>query len=299
MKMSNATVFRTAIFVLLLLVPVGAKTRAESGNADQVLRLLSATTVRVSTFPSALSATGIIMKGIPDPATLTLITNRHVIAGADSLAVLFQLVDSDYTPVDILVSVAPLYKDTAKHDSLFCVPDDDLDLVALRIPQPRDSSLGGRLASDAPNRHFWFIDRNIFLDQSHITPGLPVVFAGYPMGLAMKSNRPLLRQGMVAAVGDSDNPIILLDAQVFEGSSGSPVFPNPGVAFGLETLHRNPGKIFIGIIAGYLPFAAADTVEVSGKSTPIESKENSGIAVVLPANEIAKLLRKFEGKLVH
>ena len=56
----------------------------------------------------------------------------------------------------------------------------------------------------------------------------PVVFVGYPNGMFdQKHYTPIVRQGFVATPAELDfngEPVFLIDASVFPGSSGSPVF---------------------------------------------------------------------------
>ncbi|MFN4181416.1 MAG: trypsin-like serine peptidase [Candidatus Paceibacteria bacterium] len=65
-------------------------------------------------------------------------------------------------------------------------------------------------------------------DLGQIHAGSKVVFIGYPTGFYDKKHSlPVLRSGYIASIPDVDFnglPQILLDAQVFPGSSGSPVF---------------------------------------------------------------------------
>ena len=62
--------------------------------------------------------------------------------------------------------------------------------------------------------------------------GSDVIFVGYPTGYYdVANNLPLLRRGVIASVPNVDfngKGEIVIDAQIFPGSSGSPVFVAQG-----------------------------------------------------------------------
>ena len=70
------------------------------------------------------------------------------------------------------------------------------------------------------------------IDHERIAMGSDVIFVGYPTGFYdVANNLPLLRRGAIASVPDVDfngKGQIVIDAQVFRGSSGSPVFVGHG-----------------------------------------------------------------------
>lgn len=74
------------------------------------------------------------------------------------------------------------------------------------------------------------LDINEFtiFDRSELFAGMKILFVGYPSAFYDKKNfLPVMRSGTIASIPRVDfngEPSILLDAQVFPGSSGSPVF---------------------------------------------------------------------------
>lgn len=66
------------------------------------------------------------------------------------------------------------------------------------------------------------------IDYSKVVPGSDVLFVGYPENrYDVVNNLPLIRKGSIASIPSMDfNGLeqIVIDAQVFQGSSGSPVF---------------------------------------------------------------------------
>jgi hypothetical protein len=97
----------------------------------------------------------------------------------------------------------------------------DVDLACINV-----SSFTG-VANSVFSRdiHTAFIDE---IDWNTLIPGSAVSFIGYPEGrFDIVHNLPILRKGYIATLPSIDfngSKQILIDAQVFPGSSGSPVF---------------------------------------------------------------------------
>lgn len=106
------------------------------------------------------------------------------------------------------------------------------------------------------------------IDYDKIVPGQTVIFVGYPENqFDIANNLPLVRAGTIASLPSVDfngKGQVVIDAQVFQGSSGSPVF----VAYGgryyllgvitetmirhskLQTVPSNLGKLAVEQILG-------------------------------------------------
>lgn len=108
-----------------------------------------------------------------------------------------------------------------------------------------------------------------------------VFIFGYPVSLSMKgkydSNRPLLRRGAVAGKNYEDG-LIIVDCQVDQGVSGSPVF------IGSEN-----GLKLVGIVTEMIPFVQKWENQTYGTSK-IEI-DNSGYSVVEPIDLVLSFLR--------
>ena len=98
-------------------------------------------------------------------------------------------------------------------------PDADVDLACVNISTISSSNVYYK------NLHDSFLQT---LKYELIPPGTDVIFVGYPENrFDSKNNLPIIRKGSIASLPQIDfngRPQIVIDAQVFQGSSGSPVF---------------------------------------------------------------------------
>lgn len=98
-------------------------------------------------------------------------------------------------------------------------PDEDVDLACINASAISHSDAFYK------NLHDEFL-RDIQYEK--VVPGRGVLFVGYPEGrFDVINNLPLIRNGAIASLPSIDfngRGQIVIDAQVFQGSSGSPVF---------------------------------------------------------------------------
>ena len=100
-------------------------------------------------------------------------------------------------------------------------PDQDVDLACINIS-----------IIDSKNAFYKHIYLEMFstCDEAELLPGNEVWFIGYPENrYDVIHNLPILRKGFIASIPHIDyngKKHIVIDAQVFPGSSGSPVFTN-------------------------------------------------------------------------
>ena len=134
-------------------------------------------------------------------------------------------------------------------------PDSDIDLACINIS-----------VITRPERNIFYknLHPEMFSDFSEddLLPGADVWFIGYPENRFDTShNLPILRRGYIASIPKVDfnaKKQFVIDAQVFPGSSGSPVFTALGGKFKLlgvitETMIRNeqlqavPTNVALGV----------------------------------------------------
>ncbi|MGA2682005.1 MAG: serine protease [Candidatus Bathyarchaeia archaeon] len=129
---------------------------------------------------------------------------------------------------------------------------------------------------------------------SNIVEGNDVYFLGFPLCLGVSPNAkitPVVRNGVVALRNEDKSFIV--DANIFPGSSGSPVFlkPNPfDVDWrGLRLATKLSSPKLVGIITSYLPYTDVAISQQTGEEK-IAFTENSGLGSALSADIIKELL---------
>jgi len=120
-------------------------------------------------------------------------------------------------------------------------PDSEVDLACVNVSQ---------IAESEPPVYLKSVDETLAtgFEESDLLPGSDVWFVGYPEGrFDTRHNLPLLRRGYIASIPSVDfegRKQFVIDAQVFPGSSGSPVFAALGNSYRLigvvtQTMIRN------------------------------------------------------------
>lgn len=98
-------------------------------------------------------------------------------------------------------------------------PENEVDLACVNVSAITHQNVYIK------NLHQEFLDE---FDASKVLVGSDVIFVGYPENrYDVINNIPIIRKGSVASLPSLDfnnKPQIIIDAQVFQGSSGSPVF---------------------------------------------------------------------------
>lgn len=187
----------------------------------------------------------------PERVIQFLVTNKHVIEDAGDITLWFVAADDPERTKPRLGSLHRVDMTDAK-DLFVGHPDPDIDVAVAPI-----SGVFEELR--AKGRYCFFRNFNPALllsgDDWAILDALErVTFIGYPNGLHDQANGlPIARQGMTAtpiSVDYGGEPIFLIDASVFPGSSGSPVMVADAGSFSV----RGEGKIgerliLLGVLA--------------------------------------------------
>lgn len=188
---------------------------------------LSHSTVRIETTSSAgsFSGTGFFydfaING--DTCTPAIVTNKHVVHGANSGK--FVLTEKDENNSPVMGKYHELNFDD--FERLWIThPDPDIDLCAMPIAP---------ILNQANSRKLTFfcihINKSMLLTSKELhelTAMEDVVMVGYPNGIWDEANNmPIFRKGITATHPNIDydgKHEFLIDAACFPGSSGSPVF---------------------------------------------------------------------------
>jgi hypothetical protein len=139
------------------------------------------------------------------------------------------------------------------------------------------------------------------LDKQHVVPGDRVLTGGFFYGYAgLHGIQPILRQGVLAMLPDGpmttttckSGEVYLADVHIIPGNSGSPIFIVPALSMGANvTLGGVPNTFgLLGVVSGYMQ----ETEELTLKASTIwkgSVHANSGIAVVVPAQQLRDLLQ--------
>lgn len=172
------------------------------------------------------SGTGFLLaEERPEGGTaILLITNKHVIAGADQ--VIPHLIATSLSNTPALGSGLTL---TCSPSQFTGHPDPGIDVTMIGIEGAMQ-----QLAEDSIPAFFRSVSPSMCATKTMLEDYEPieaVTFIGYPSGLYDPASLlPIVRQGYAATamtIDDEAKPVFLIDASVFPGSSGSPVFLVP------------------------------------------------------------------------
>lgn len=185
-----------------------------------------------------------------------IVTNRHVATPGESAFYLNLKSETGVRPGSKLDStLVEQAKSSVErvipHESMYFF-DPNYDLAFIHITE------------HAHKLDATMIPESMVGDDSMIVAGREVFFLGYPNGMAgYNSTVPLVRGGIIA--GDFRHKIIL-DGNIFGGSSGSPVFLNVDLENGVM------GQHLVGIVS-----------EMRGTPTITDSSvvENMGIGIAI------------------
>ncbi len=207
-----------------------------------------------------------------------LLTNRHVFNGQDELWARFDKKDTQNTArFPIQLKVGQEVKWLAHRDEM-------VDLAMLTINT-------GFLNSNLVD--WGFINEEIFaypekFEEIGIELGDGIFLAGFPLGISgNERNYAIVRGGTIARLDQEIielNKSFLIDATVFPGNSGGPVFLRPE-SVGLINSRVVSSVYLLGVVSGYKLYQEALYSHQS--NPPIISGiavENSGLATVVPMN---------------
>jgi hypothetical protein len=228
-----------------------------------------------------------------DQAFVYLVTNRHVAQPGIDLGSPYQ-VEATLMRMNLATPVGGIQSVQGQiplnHQMHWFFPSDEsVDLAILNI------------APDQKKYAYMTIPASMLVSSGQLKTGEVgvgdrVTFAGYfsnfPGQVRME---PIVREGVIAMLPEEEldttlhkkGRLFLADLHAFHGNSGSPVFVNVG---GIHGNKISPDSyLLLGIISGYYPESAGFSVPAATILTG-EVRDNSGIATIVPAEELTKLL---------
>lgn len=184
-----------------------------------------------------------IIPNDPKGYKLMLISNKHVLLGSEDTLeserkVIIHLNRKSENGMPDFGNIE-LFQMVNFEDRYYPHPSTNIDLACFDVTDILSK-----------NVYFKYLDKGHLnpIDYSRVATGSEVIFAGYPENrYDTVNNLPLVRTGFIASMPDIDfngKGQIVIDAQVFPGSSGSPVFVQSGnenVLLGVvfQTMIRN------------------------------------------------------------
>ena len=178
----------------------------------------------------------------PEKSSILLISNKHVFYEPKDVEGIKNVAELSMPPTDrITIALNKRQEDGSPifgsaTDKTFKVrnsplylehPNPNIDLACLNVTQLNMPSIDGKLYMRSLSDKFLKA-----VDYGKVAPGSEVLFVGYPGNkYDVSNNLPLIRKGFLASIPYIDfggNKELVIDAEAFPGSSGSPVF----VSFG-------------------------------------------------------------------
>ena len=221
--------------------------------------------------------------GVPDGSAIPfLVTNQHVLDGKGSVIV--KMNRSDDLP-------AREYRLDLENANRFAVVHPGGADVAVAPIHPEIWTADQAETSLIPEKYALSRDK---AQEIGVSEGDGVFAVGFPMGLVEYEEQifPIVRQGCLARVQDwlsGHSGTILIDANIFPGNSGGPVFLRPSVV-AIDGTKSNPISYLIGMASGYIPYRDM-SVSLQTNEITLMIAENSGIAKVVPCDAIAETVR--------
>lgn len=203
-----------------------------------------------------------------------LVTNKHLVSShKDNIKLLFNVKD----PHNNMAKFGETYSvETSKIDKDAFQLHDNEDLACINISE----------VFVKRNDLFWasiMMDFIANYETDGVLAGNDVFFVGYPANRYDRiNNLPVLRSGKIASlpqINFENESKILIDAQVFGGSSGSPVF----------SVCKGQYK-FIGVVCSTM--IKNQQIEMPDKNSFASFDQTIGIGLVIKSDRVKELLDK-------
>lgn len=219
-----------------------------------------------------------------DAQKIHLVSNKHVLEGADSIAITFTMAKDGEADVGnaIRLPITNVAANVVGH------PDPDVDIAVLTCTG---------LFNLLPNKLYFkaaSYDMLATFNEPELSVAENVYFVGYPDNrYDITNNLPLIRTGLIASHPKYDfngKPVFIIDAQVFPGSSGSPVYIDltyENMKNGQIVVGKRDIKL-LGIVSATM--VRNNQLQAIQTATNFVTQEVLGLGIVFKATAIKELI---------
>jgi hypothetical protein len=209
-----------------------------------------------------------------DQNVVLLVSNRHVLQDPT------RRITIDFHAKAEAAAIAPILGETRQLDQTgfsevyFPHPDPEVDLACLNATEVA-------LPENLVYYKALKLDQFATFEEPELLPGASVWFVGYPENrFDTANNLPILRRGHIASIPTVDfnaRPQFVIDAQVFPGSSGSPVFAEVSDRY-----------LFVGVVTQTM--IRNQQLESVPSSLTFATPQPIGLGIVLKAHLVQELV---------
>lgn len=256
---------------------------------NSIYEQLLFTTLRIKTINAAGEAsigTGFLLNRPvgEDQVKMYLVSNKHILSEAETIEITFTKMKNGKPDIGNTVS----FPITNIKASVHGHPDSTVDIAILECT--------GLFLMYPEQLYFKFVDYGMLasFNEPELSVAENVYFVGYPDDrYDAVNNLPLVRQGLIASHPRYDyngHPYFIIDAQVFPGSSGSPVYIDltyENIKNGHIVLGSKNIKL-LGIVAQTM--IRNNQLQAISTSTRYFTQEVLGLGIVFKATAIKELV---------
>lgn len=286
-------------FAAFCLVIFGIAARSQDGSILMSRKLLHSTARIEAVRPGGVLSTGTgFMYDFPSSRSNVivpvLVTCWHVVSNSQmGRFIISQVASNGASSADNKVSLLfPGESVWLRH------PDTNIDLAVLPIAGFLEQFRSNHVQLNIKMIPASFVANSNDMESFGVFQELK--FIGYPLGIwDEKNNLPIVRRGMTAtdpAVDYNGQTKFLLDAAVFPGSSGSPVYmADEGGGFSRGHFHTADDLKLVGILTEVYRYNSEGQLEIVSIPTAFDAKVHTQIPANLGVVIKATRLNDFEG----
>ncbi|QSX09568.1 trypsin-like peptidase domain-containing protein [Alkalibacter rhizosphaerae] len=224
----------------------------------------------------------------PQEYVVYLVSNKHVLFASDKIRLTFTQKDTSGQEPEIGKTMTFPISDIVKNLHIHSNPSVDIAVMSvtglfISFPFLFFKAIGYEMLAD-------FAEEELSVAQN-------VAFIGYPDNrFDQKNNLPLIRTGVISShpkVNYNNEPIFIIDAQVFPGSSGSPLIINLSVEHwktGNITIGGTPKIKLLGVVAATMIRNNKLQSLSTSKSSVLSTQEVIGLGIVYKSTALKEII---------